>query len=261
MKEIGAAWKQLGEAEKQPFQQAAAAAQAAYRKDFEAYCASGKLAAWKRDPAKPQKPLTPFFVWANQERQSADISKLPVVEAAKALGASWAKVPQSTKDPMTAKYKTEMEQYNEQIKSYKNSGAETRWLEKTGRLDIQKKAEAKKQAAKDKDSAKKQAAKKQAAKKQAAKKLAAKKQAAKKQMHAAKEQQKKKAIAAKAKEQSALRKEKMQLAKEKAKAKSEAEKARTKAAPEKKKATLLAAAAKDAPSTTDPASWYVKCHL
>jgi len=61
MKEIGVAWKQLGEAEKQPFQQATASAQAAYKTEFEAYTVSGKLAAWKRDPAKPKKPLTPFF--------------------------------------------------------------------------------------------------------------------------------------------------------------------------------------------------------
>jgi len=71
---------------------------------------------------------------------------------------------------MTAKYKTEMEQYNTQMKSYKDSGAETSWLEKTGRLAIQKKTEAKKQAAKDKISAEKGKKTAQAAKEQEKKK-------------------------------------------------------------------------------------------
>merc|ERR1719446_260100 len=188
MSEIGAAWKNATAADKQPFEQAAAADMATYRIEFDKYKASGKLDAWKRDPERPRKPLTAFMTWAQEERKRPDISALSVSEAAKKLGAEWARVPAAEREPLETRAKADHERYKAQLQAYKDSGKEAAWLEKTGRLELQKKADAKKQAEKDKLAAAKakkqaqkaaQAAKAKAVKLKAAKAAAAKAKAAK----------------------------------------------------------------------------------
>jgi len=142
--QIGEAWKKLSAAEKQPFEKAAEADATVYKADFDKYKASGKLDAWKRDPAKPKRPLAPFLAWAQQERQAPDLAKLPVAEAGKILGTRWAQLPAEKKAPFEAKYKAEKEKHDSEVKAYKASGAEAGWLKRTGRLEIQQKVEAKK---------------------------------------------------------------------------------------------------------------------
>jgi len=245
MSEIGAAWKSASAADKQPFEQAAAADTATYRTEFDKYKASGKLDAWKRDPERPTRPSTAFMTWAQKERTRPDISALSVSEAAKKLGAEWAKVPAAQKEPLETKFKADNESYKVQLQAYKNSGKEAAWLEKTGRLELQKKADAKKQAEKDKIAAAKakkqaqkaaQAAKAKAVKLKAAKTRAAKAAAAKARVAKAKAA---KAAAAKAK---AAKAKAEKAAKAKAVAAAAKAKARAKAITDKeRKAAALAA--------------------
>jgi len=147
--EVAAAWKQASPTDKQPFVQATAADVVVYNASFEKYKASGKYDAWRRDPAKPKRPLTAFFAWARQERLAPDMAKLPVAQAAKVLGSNWAKLPADSKAPFEAKFEAAKAAYDTDMKVYKDSGADTAWLKRTGRLEIIQKAEAKKQAQKD----------------------------------------------------------------------------------------------------------------
>jgi len=248
--EIAVAWKKLPLAEKQPFEQAASSDNAAYRKKFDEYKSSGKLDAFKRDPAKPKRPLSAFFLWAQQERKSPDIAKLSVSEAGKVLGARWKTLPAEKKAPLQQKSKAESEAYNVQMKTYKESGAEAKWLGRTGRLDIVRKAEAKKQAEKQKaDDAKAKKKAKDAAEKAKAKAKAVKEKETEKaklrkaKLQAAAEKaklakQKEREAKEKAKEKARVAKEKETAAKEKAKAKAKlaAEKKKAKAAQDKLKA-------------------------
>lgn len=148
--ELAAAWKLATAVDKQPFEQAASAGMAEYAAEFEKYKASGKLEAWKRDPAKPKRPLGAFMIWAQQERQAPDLAKLPVVEAGKILGSNWAKLPAEKKAPFEEKYIAAKGKYEADMKVYQEAGAGTAWLEKTGRLAVMQKAEAKMRVQKDK---------------------------------------------------------------------------------------------------------------
>lgn len=239
MKDIGEAWNKLTPAEKKPFEEVASSENAVYQKKFDEYKSSGKLDAFKRDPAKPKRPLSAFFSWAQQERKSPDVAGLPVSEAGKLLGARWKALPSERKAPLQEKCRAETETYNEKMKAYKESGAETAWLERTGRLEIVRKAEAKKQAEK------KQAAdaKKKTKAKEDAEKAKVRAKAAKEKEKAKLRKAKMQAVKAKEKEKAAKEKakEKAKLATEKKKAKAKQDKLKAKEALAKKKAKAKAA--------------------
>lgn len=204
-KQIAQAWSQLDAAEKQPFILLSTTEREAYRKKFEEYKASGKLDAWRRDPALPKRPVTPFFVWAGTERNAPHLQKLKVAEQAKLLGASWAALAEEKKAPLLAKYKADAEVYVSKMKAYKDSGAHQEWLKRTGRLEGIEKNVAKKQAEKDKVL---EAKAKEKAKKEATK-----------------EKEKAKALATAAKVKDGLRKEKLKATAAKAAEKVKNEKA------------------------------------
>lgn len=240
MRKTGEAWKKLSDAEKKPFQDIAANDKKIYDKKLEEYRTSGKLDAWKRDPAKPKRPNGAYLEWASERRKDPKISAMPMIEIAKILGSEWKALPPAQKEALQAKAKTKMETYNKELKVYKESGAEEAWLERTGRLAIKRKEEEKLLKKKTKETAAKE--KEKAAKEKEKLKL---------------KRQKEKEVAAKEKEKAAKEKEKLKLkrqkekeakAKEAAKKKADMQKLKEKKAKEaaKKKADALKAKEKKA---------------
>jgi len=210
MKKVGAAWKSCTPMEKKPFEDVAKADKATYQAKFAEYKASGKADAWKRDPAKPKKPLTPFFQWSTAERKSPSFAsvygKLSMAEVTKAMAKQFKVLPATQTAAMQAQFKSDMEKYKVAMEKYKSSGAEDVWLEKTGRLDAKKKAEEKKtkeeekkKIEKEKATAKLKAAKEKAALKKEKEKAAKAKKAAAAKEKEAKAKAAKLAKAAKAK--------------------------------------------------------------
>jgi len=227
-KQIGEAWSQLSEAQKQPFILLSTNEREAYKKVFEEYKASGKFDAFKRDPALPKRPLTPFFTWAETERNAAQLTGLKVAEAAKILGASWAALAQDKKAPILATYKADLEVYATKMKAYKDSGSHQEWLKRTGRFEAVEAKVAQKQAEKDKVLGAKAKEKAKLAK-------------AKEAEQASKEKAKAKALATAEKVKDGLRKEKLKATAAKA-----AEKAKNEKAKEAAKASQAKKQAKDA---------------
>merc|ERR1711871_1133060 len=172
--------------------------------------------------------LTAYMAWTQEQRRLPEYSSLSVSEAAKKLGANWKLVPAATKAPLEETFKREMERYNAEMKAYKESGKEQQWLERTGRADIMRKAEAKKQAEKDKLKAQKDKLKAKEAKKKAAEKAKADKLKEKEKAKKAKLKATEKAKADKEKKKAKLRKDKMAAAKAKDKAKLEKEQLKAK---------------------------------
>lgn len=251
MRKTGEAWKNASEAEKKPFLDIAANEKKVYQAKFEEYKASGKLDAWKRDPAKPKRPNTAFLEYSLERRKDPQLSKMSVAESAKLIGAEWKAVPQAQKDALQAKAKSKLETYNQDMKAYKASGKEEAWLERTGRLKAVKEAEEKllkkktkeadaKQKGKAKEAAAKEKSKAKAAKEKEKMKLKREKEAKAKAAAKAKEQKTKEA----AKKKADMEKVKEKKAKEAAKEKKEKEKA--KAAAAKAKEAAKAAKLKEA---------------
>lgn len=222
---IAQSWAKLSLVEKAPYVKKGHDEQAAYKIKIDEYKASGQADAFSRDPAKPRRPATAYLLWAAAQRESPQFSNLCVSEAAKVLGSNWAAVPAEKKDPLVAKYKADMEVFMVQMKEYRESGSEEDWLERTGRMERMKTAEAK--AQKEKDKLREQKDKKKAKEANAREKVKAdaakekdKKKAAKEKATLALATQKAKEKEAKEKVQkkAALAKEKKQLARQKAKA-------------------------------------------
>lgn len=216
---IAKSWTELSEVEKAPYVKKGHEEQAAYKIKIDEYKESGQADAFSRDPARPRRPATAYLLWAAPQMKSSQFSNLDVSEAAKLLGSKWASVPAEEKDPLLAKYKASMEVFTVQMKEYRESGSEEAWLERTGRMEQIKTAEAKAQEEKDKLRAQKDKKKaKEASAREKAKADAArekdKKKAAKEKAALALATQKAKE---KAQKKEALAKKRKQLAKLKAK--------------------------------------------
>jgi len=247
-------WKAMSASERAPFEGPAKSAQDRYRKAMDAYLSSGKKDAWARDPEKPKRPLTAFFLYATKFREQNPGMK-KVTEVTKQANVQWKALSEAQKAPFVQQAEAAKAKYAQDIAKYKASGKELAWQTKVGITDaLRKKSEA---AAKAKEAANK--------KKMKAKEVAERKKARLKEL-AAKKKAKAQALAAKAKELLAQKKEKAKLKirqrrlqaqalaakkkkllaqkKEKAKLQKEADMAKKKAAAEKAKLSKLAAAMK-----------------
>merc|ERR1712194_797844 len=208
-------------------------------------------------PAQPKRPTPPFFHWAIEQRKQPRFANVKPAEAAKLLKPEWAAVPAAQKEALDTKFKADLESYKRAMVEYDASPSKAAWLEKTGRMEQIRKAEA--QVAKDAELKKKTMEKaklaksrliaKQAAEKAKDKRVAEKAKLAeaarKVKVAAAKAADKEKV--AKAKEKKAAEKDKERKAADKdkvikAKAKEVEKKAAAKA--KEKKAKLLAASRK-----------------
>lgn len=155
-KQAGVEWNSLPDAKKAPYN----AAYAAQKKDFDAalqaYKASGKADAWKRDPSLPVRPQTGFLLFSAEVR--AKNTNMKVTEQSKLAGSQWTAMSEQAKQPYEQRAATEWVRYKEAMKQYKESGKGEAWKEKKG-LTPKEKVKAKEAATKEKEKAKLQLAK------------------------------------------------------------------------------------------------------
>mmetsp|Transcript_92735 Transcript_92735/g.206161 ORF Transcript_92735/g.206161 Transcript_92735/m.206161 type:complete len:308 (+) Transcript_92735:43-966(+) len=215
VRETAAAWKGLQPEQKRPFEEAAKSEREAYQKAFAAYRESGKQEAWTRDPNQPKRPATPWIQWATAERKSPRFANVKMTEATKLLKIDWDALPESKKEALQTQFKADMEKYKAAMAEYKASGSETDWLQRTGRLELMQKEQAKKAKLQEKELEKKTKLKE--AKEKLRAKEAEKKAQAKLKEKEAKE--KLKLVAAKKKEAERLAKEKLKAKEAERKAK------------------------------------------
>lgn len=242
-------WKALGDSEKAPFLKAFEVEQATYKQQMEQYVSSGKKDAWARDPARPKKPMVPFFRFAGEFRAKNPQLK-SVTEATKGAKVAWAAVTEAEKAVYQKQFEQDNAKWKVDMESYQASGKEQAWQKKVGITAALEKLKTKEDKVKAAADAKKLKAKalsdrtkaKELDAKQKAKEVAAR---AKEKDAAAKEKVKAKLLAAKeaaaAKKAGKVAKEKAaaKLAKEKevatkAKAKAKADKEKAKATASKK---------------------------
>jgi hypothetical protein len=247
MKIIGAAWKGLGDAEKKPFLDIAANDRRIYQKKFEEYKQTGKLDAWKRDPAKPKKPNTAFLEWSVERRKDPQFSKMAITESSKLIAVEWKSIPQAQKDALQAKAKSKLETYKQEMQAYKASGKEEVWLERTGRLAAAKKAEEKALKQKTQETAAKEKEKAKVAKEKEKLKLQSKKEKEVKAKAAAKKKADMETLKTKKHKEAAKKKTDMEKLKaKKAREVAAAKNAKEVAAAKKTKEVAAAKKAKDA---------------
>jgi len=152
MKKIGAAWKALPEEKKKPFVMAYNADRAKYTIAFQKYEASGALDAWKRDPLKPKRPLSAYFRFLSEFRNSEKAKTLKgVTEISREGGKAWKTVDPAKKAKLEADYAREKAVYEKALKAYKDSGKETLWKKKVGIFDAEQKLAEKKRLAAEKE--------------------------------------------------------------------------------------------------------------
>jgi len=139
------AWKVMTVPQKKPFQDLYDAAKKVYDADQEEYVKSGKKEAWTRDPEKPKKPLSAFFLFLSGYRTKN--ASLKPTEASKLAAAMWKDMSSQQKQPYEKQYTEEKSKYDEAMKIYKASGKEDAWRERTGKTTARTKSKkGKKQA-------------------------------------------------------------------------------------------------------------------
>mmetsp|Transcript_9262 Transcript_9262/g.19042 ORF Transcript_9262/g.19042 Transcript_9262/m.19042 type:complete len:352 (+) Transcript_9262:131-1186(+) len=129
----GGKWKAMSAAEKQPYQNRVAPQVESYREQMKAYKDSGKEAAWKerrgmRDPEKPKRPVSGFFMFVAEVR--AQNPSLKVTEQAKLAGGRWKAMSAEEKAPFERRAAPQFERFKQQLQAYKDSGKEAAWKQK-----------------------------------------------------------------------------------------------------------------------------------
>jgi len=130
-------WKVMTVPQKKPFQDLYDAAKKVYDADQEEYVKSGKKEAGTRDPEKPKKPLSAFFLFLSGYRTKN--ASLKPTEASKLAAAIWKDMSREQKQPYEKQYTEEKQKYDEAMKVYKASGKEDEWKEKTGKTTARRK--------------------------------------------------------------------------------------------------------------------------
>ena len=73
----------------------------------------------QQQPARPRKPLTPYFLFLKEYRDTHGIIAASAVEANKIMADKWKALSEDEKSKYTEIAKAEKKQYNEQIQNSK----------------------------------------------------------------------------------------------------------------------------------------------
>ncbi|CAK9051440.1 unnamed protein product [Durusdinium trenchii] len=164
LSEASKKWRGMQAGEKAKYEEPAQALKAKYSEAMKSYKESGKQDAWKRDPERPKKPLTPFFKFMEEQRAAAGNPK-EVVEITKSAGLKWKSLSESEKSRYAAGWAEAKEKYAAELQAYKDSGKEAKWEKRVGitalkeKMQVRIASKARTQKAKDANKAKLQKAK------------------------------------------------------------------------------------------------------
>jgi len=136
----GAEWKGLAAADRRRWDEPYAVKKSEYDAKFKEYVESGKKDAWARDPEKPKRPQSGFFLFSQEQR--ASLTQLSITEKQKELGKRWNSLDQIKKEPYVKAYEAAQEKFTRDMKAYKESGKEEQWKKKVGIADAIEKQDA-----------------------------------------------------------------------------------------------------------------------
>ncbi|CAL1159112.1 unnamed protein product, partial [Cladocopium goreaui] len=140
-------WREMPSPDKEKYEAPAKVAKEKYDEAMKAYVDSGKKDAWKRDPERPKRPLTPWMNFIQEHRQSASGS---VTEVVKSGAAKWKNLSDIEKKGYEVGYAEAKEKYAQAMKAYKDSGKAAAWEEKVGIAKVKAKKTSKDLKAKEK---------------------------------------------------------------------------------------------------------------
>lgn len=141
---IGSEWKNLPDSERKRIDQLHAKHVAQYEKDLEAWKHSltpddirrqnqflnyqrknGKKAVPRNisAPDEPKRPMSAFFLYAQDLRASSDTSSMSVTDFARHAGAQWKSLSAAQKEPFESRARAEKEEYQRRIEQYKASSS------------------------------------------------------------------------------------------------------------------------------------------
>jgi len=129
-KAAGAAWQEISEEEREPYQQQHLEQKANYEEAMKSYVppkgysktgskSNSKKA--KKDPNAPKKPSTAFFLFmadGNRERLKRENPDITPAQIGKALGAEWREMDAKTKSKYEQIYETNLEQWRKDKAAY-----------------------------------------------------------------------------------------------------------------------------------------------
>jgi len=137
MKVASSEWKTLTTQQRRPFREADEADRAVYEEKMRAYIRSGKADAWKRDPAKPKKPLSSFFLFLKDFRLKPSPKPESPKELIQRAGKEWGELTPALKQLYADESAKALQEYSKQMQAYAMSGKDELWKKKVGLLDEQ----------------------------------------------------------------------------------------------------------------------------
>ncbi|CAJ1382413.1 unnamed protein product [Effrenium voratum] len=135
-------WQSMAADMKAKYEEPAKEARSKYAEAMKSYVESSKKDAWKRDPERPTRPLSPYMRFMQEYRKLATGS---MVEVTQAGAAEWRAKSDAEKQHWASNYEAEKAEYAEAMKKYKESGKEAAYKEKVGILAQEEKLKAKKE--------------------------------------------------------------------------------------------------------------------
>ncbi|GJJ69419.1 hypothetical protein EMPS_01765 [Entomortierella parvispora] len=131
-------WKSMSDAEKKVYTDRYRAERQAYEKNISARLQELTPAEFKlensrrqalralgkkglpslKDPNAPKRPLSSYFLYANEQRAAGKFAHLPVKEQAKAFANAWKEVPEQEKTRLTGQFKVAQEAYKVEKAAY-----------------------------------------------------------------------------------------------------------------------------------------------
>jgi len=130
-KKLGEKWKTVSDDEKKKFEGKAAELRAKYKNEKAQWEAEhshdedsdGKKKRKKKDPNAPKAPLTPYFSFANDVRDTVrkENPEAKFADIGKLIGERWKKLSDEAKKPYLAKSEKEKEKYKVAMEAYRKT--------------------------------------------------------------------------------------------------------------------------------------------
>ncbi|EDQ85246.1 uncharacterized protein MONBRDRAFT_34324 [Monosiga brevicollis MX1] len=123
---IGAAWREMSDAAKKPYEEMARRDKQRYQHQMATYVPPptrelGKRGKRRKDPDAPKKPLTAYFLYAADRRAAlrAQNRNATVADIAKIIGAEWKDLSDAVKKPYQDRADRLKSQYQKEVELYK----------------------------------------------------------------------------------------------------------------------------------------------
>merc|ERR1719461_1990959 len=88
-----------------------------------------KAAKFRKDENAPKRPMSGYFIFLNEKRESLVKQGLSITEVSKKGSEMWNALPENKKKPYTDKAEKAKEKYEKDLEKYQKSGQYKRYME------------------------------------------------------------------------------------------------------------------------------------